>query len=120
MSTLAFDLVLGAALVATAVGALFSRELFRGVVLFVVFGLLMALAWVRLQAPDLALAEAAIGAGLTGALLLDAIGHLKRRRALSASGDRAPGDRGPVDRISGDSASDHRASGSSTPDEVAE
>jgi energy-converting hydrogenase B subunit D len=34
---------------------------------------------VRLEAPDVALAEAAIGAGLTGALLLDALGHLRRR-----------------------------------------
>lgn len=85
MIRLAFDWVLGAALIATAAGALFSRALFRGVVLFVVFGLLMALAWVRLEAPDLALAEAAIGAGLTGALLLDAIGHLKRRETHGAN-----------------------------------
>lgn len=79
MISLAFDWVLGAVIVATAAGALFSKTLFRSVVLFVVFGLLMALAWVRLNAPDLAMAEAAIGAGLTGALLLDAIGHLNRR-----------------------------------------
>jgi len=41
----------------------------------------MALSWARLQAPDIALAEAAIGAGLTGALLLDAYGALQRRKA---------------------------------------
>jgi uncharacterized MnhB-related membrane protein len=40
----------------------------------------MALAWARLGAPDIALAEAAIGAGLTGALLLDAVGHLRAKR----------------------------------------
>ncbi|MDQ3960682.1 MAG: DUF4040 domain-containing protein, partial [Pseudomonadota bacterium] len=40
----------------------------------------MALAWVRLEAPDVALAEAAIDAGFTGALLLDALGHLNRAR----------------------------------------
>jgi uncharacterized MnhB-related membrane protein len=39
----------------------------------------MALAWARLGAPDIALAEAAIGAGLTGALLLDAVGHLRAK-----------------------------------------
>jgi uncharacterized MnhB-related membrane protein len=38
----------------------------------------MALAWARLDAPDIALAEAAIGAGLTGALLLTALARLKR------------------------------------------
>jgi len=78
MLTLLFDVLLGLGLVVAALGALWSRDLFRAVVLFIVFGLLVALAWIRLQAPDVALAEAAIGAGLTGALLLDAVGHLRR------------------------------------------
>ncbi len=78
MLTMLFDALLGLGLVVAALGALWSRDLFRAVVLFIVFGLLVALAWIRLQAPDVALAEAAIGAGLTGALLLDAIGHLRR------------------------------------------
>lgn len=54
-----------------------SEGLFRAIVLFIAFGLLMSLAWVRLGAPDVALAEAAIGAGLTGALLLSALARLK-------------------------------------------
>jgi energy-converting hydrogenase B subunit D len=41
--------------------------------LFIAFGLLMALVWGRLNAFDVAMAEAAIGAGLTGALLLAAL-----------------------------------------------
>ena len=53
--------------------ALESRDLKRGVALFITFGLLMAVVWARLRAPDLALAEAAIGAGLSGALLLAAL-----------------------------------------------
>ena len=52
------------------------RDLFAGVVLFIAMGLFMALAWVRLAAPDLALAEAGIGAGLAGALLLAAVRRL--------------------------------------------
>lgn len=65
-------------LLATAVSVLVSRSLFRAVVMFIAFGMLMALAWVRLEAPDIALAEAAIGAGLTGVLLLDAVAHFRR------------------------------------------
>ncbi len=76
----AFDLLLVAALIWSALRALTTADLFRAVVLFIVFGLLMALAWARLSAPDIALAEAAIGAGLTGALLLDAVGHLRAKR----------------------------------------
>ncbi len=40
----------------------------------------MALIWARLRAPDIALAEASIGSGLTGALLLGAL----RRLGVSA------------------------------------
>jgi len=74
---LAFDLLLAAALLWSAWRALATPDIFRAVILFIVFGLLLTLAWARLDAPDIALAEAAIGAGLTGALLLDAIGALR-------------------------------------------
>lgn len=80
------DAMLVLALLTTAVGVLWSANLFRAVVMFIAFGLLMALAWVRLQAPDIALAEAAIGAGLTGVLLLDAARHLGYNRAGRGEG----------------------------------
>ena len=76
LSLSAIDVLLALGIVGLALGALQSRALFTGVVLFVGMGLLMALAWVRLSAPDLALAEAAIGAGLGGALLLAAARRL--------------------------------------------
>ena len=63
MSGLILDLLLVVALLWSAVRTLTSPDLFRAVVLFIVFSLLMALAWARLNAPDIALAEAAIGAG---------------------------------------------------------
>jgi len=73
----AFDALLGSALLWLGWRALASPDLFRAIVLFIAFGLLMALAWVRLNATDIALAEAAIGAGLTGALLLAALARLE-------------------------------------------
>jgi uncharacterized MnhB-related membrane protein len=79
----AFDLLLGLTVCTTAALALASRELFRAIVMFIVFGLSMALVWVRLEAPDIALAEAAIGAGITGVLLLDTLGYLRRRYGRS-------------------------------------
>lgn len=71
--SLLFDALLVAALLWSAWRTLATPDLARAVVMFIIFGLLMALAWARLAAPDIALAEAAIGAGLTGALLLDAL-----------------------------------------------
>lgn len=72
------DMLLIVTLWLVAAASLYSRDLFRGVIMFIIFGLLLALGWVRLQAPDIALAEAAIGAGLAGVLLLDAVGHLQK------------------------------------------
>lgn len=67
------DLLLAGLLLGLGWAAVSSPDLKRGVALFIAFGLLLALVWARLRAPDLALAEAAIGAGLSGALLLAAL-----------------------------------------------
>lgn len=75
----AFDVVLVILLLWLGWRALASADLFKAVVQFIVFGLLLSLAWVRLGAPDVALAEAAIGAGLAGALLLDTLARLGRQ-----------------------------------------
>lgn len=76
--SLLLDALLGVTLVWLAWRVLAVGDLFRAVILFIVFGMLMALAWARLGAPDIALAEAAIGAGITGALLLDAVAQFRR------------------------------------------
>ena len=87
------DAVLGLLLLGLAGGALHVRQLYAGVLLFIAFGLVLALVWARLGAADLALAEAAIGAGLTGVLLFAALArqprassepNLSRRRRLAA------------------------------------
>jgi len=87
------DAVLGLLLLGLAGGALHVRQLYAGVLLFIAFGLVLALVWARLGAADLALAEAAIGAGLTGVLLFAALARqprassepsLSRRRRLAA------------------------------------
>ena len=75
---LAFDGLLCLMVIAVAIGAVVARALLAAVVFFVVYGLLVAIAWVRLDAVNVALAEAAIGAGLTGLLLIGAAGRLRR------------------------------------------
>ncbi len=77
---LVFDGLLAVALPLLTWRVLATRGLFTSVVLFIALGLLLALAYLRLAAPDVALAEAAIGAGVTGALLLDILARLGGRR----------------------------------------
>jgi uncharacterized MnhB-related membrane protein len=72
------DALLAVTLVWLGWRVLATPDLFKAIVLFITFGLFMALAWVRLQAFDIALAEAAIGAGLTGALFLSTLGQIEQ------------------------------------------
>jgi len=83
MTYLVFDSVLVIVLIWLGWRAVTDRDLLRSVVQFIIMGLLMAVAWVRLGAPDVALAEAAVGSGLTGALILSAWARMReteRRR----------------------------------------
>ncbi|WP_322516083.1 hydrogenase subunit MbhD domain-containing protein [Rhodopseudomonas palustris] len=81
---LAFDLVLCLLLIGVGLAAVLARDLFAAIVLFIVYGLFVAIGWVRLDAVDVALAEAAIGAGLSGVLLLRAAGLLGQRSEAPA------------------------------------
>ncbi|MCU0965605.1 MAG: DUF4040 domain-containing protein [Burkholderiaceae bacterium] len=70
-----------------------ARDAFVAVAGFVVYGLLLALVWVRLAGIDVALTEAAIGGGLTGALLLGAVGRLRGTEAATAAEGAGAGTR---------------------------
>ena len=87
---LAFDVGLAVLVLGLAVWTIAARDTFAAVVGFVAYGLLLALVWVRLAAPDVALTEAAIGSGVTGGLLLGASARLRPSEALAdGAGPRA-------------------------------
>lgn len=75
---LLLDLLLALGLLGLAVAAVAGAALLRSIMMFVAFGVVLAVVWARLDAPNLALAETAIGAGLTGALLLVSYRRLVR------------------------------------------
>ena len=81
-----FDLLLVAALIGIAAHVIWAGETFQAVVVFITFGLLLAMAWTRLNAPDIAITEAGVGAGLSGVLLMSALSSLPASRStLTAS-----------------------------------
>src|SRR5262245_17974873 len=81
----ALELVLAAVVLGVAVWTIAARETFAAVVGFVAYGLLIALVWVRLDAVDVALTEAAISGGLGGVLMLGAAARLRTTEALAAA-----------------------------------
>jgi multisubunit Na+/H+ antiporter MnhB subunit len=80
----ALEIALAAVILGVAVWTIAARETSAAVVGFVAYGLLLALVWVRLHAVDVALAEAAIGGGLSGVLLLGAAARLRPAEAAAA------------------------------------
>ena len=74
---IAFDVLLMLNCLVLAWMSIFSASLFRCIVLFVCLGLLVTITWGQMGAFDVAIAEAAIGAGITGALLLAAWNRIK-------------------------------------------
>jgi multisubunit Na+/H+ antiporter MnhB subunit len=76
-------------IVALAIWTVVARDAFAAVAGFIAYGLLLTLVWVQLFGVDVALTEAAIGGGLTGALLIGAVSRLRATEA-AARAERPP------------------------------
>lgn len=55
-------------LVVCAVAASLSKNLLVSIVIFMAYSVLMSIVWMMLESPDLAITEAAVGAGVTSLL----------------------------------------------------
>lgn len=85
-------LALGALLVALAVAAIFARTRNGSALLFLAFGAVLATVWAVVGSPDVARAEAALGAGVMGALMVAMVTRHRgaSRCAIARSRRRAP------------------------------
>lgn len=79
---LLFDGSLIVLILAIAAWTIAVSNSFAAVIGYATYGLLLALAWVRLAAVDAALTEAAIGGGLTSVLLIRAVVRLDRKSVV--------------------------------------
>lgn len=73
-----FKLILLSLLVICAVSATLSRRLLVSVIIFMAYSLVMSIVWVLLESPDLAITEAAVGAGVSGILFLMTLKKIHR------------------------------------------
>ncbi|MGM0446118.1 MAG: hydrogenase subunit MbhD domain-containing protein [Bacillota bacterium] len=73
-----FQLILILTLIVVLVSVARMRDLLSAVILFAVYNLIMSLLWQQLRAPDVAITEAALGAGVTTVLLVAAISKTGR------------------------------------------
>lgn len=66
------------------------KQSFTAIVLFISLGLVITLCWIQLNAIDVAISEAAIGAGLTGAMLLASWRKLSIDKPVEKSPKKKP------------------------------
>lgn len=74
-----FDVVLIALLIACSIAVVRLKDLLAATVVFSTYSLTMCLLWLHRGAPDVAMTEAAVGAGITTVLFLIAIGRTTGR-----------------------------------------
>ena len=67
MNDLFTVIVLGFLLVC-AIATCLTKNLLASIIIFMAYSLLMSIVWMLLQSPDLAITEAAVGAGVTSIL----------------------------------------------------
>lgn len=63
------ELFLCGLLIVCALSACLTRNLLVSLIIYMAFSLIMSIIWALLEAPDLAITEAAVGAGVSSILL---------------------------------------------------
>lgn len=81
---LIFEYILLIFLVVCAVSVSFSKNLLNSVIIFMSYSLVMSIIWILLESPDLAITEAAVGAGVTSMLFFVT---LKKIQAMREEGE---------------------------------
>ena len=63
-----FQYILLGFLMVCAISVSFSKKLLNSILIFMSYSLVMSVIWICLESPDLAITEAAVGAGITSVL----------------------------------------------------
>lgn len=79
-----FQYLLLGFLVVCAISVSFSKNLLNSIIIYMSYSLVMSIVWICLESPDLAITEAAVGAGVTSVLFFVT---LKKIRAIKEEKD---------------------------------
>ncbi len=79
-----FQIVLFIFLVVCAISVSFSKNLLNSIIIFMSYSLIMSIIWILLESPDLAITEAAVGAGITSILFFVTLKKIHAIIALDA------------------------------------
>ncbi|NLE69288.1 MAG: DUF4040 domain-containing protein [Clostridiales bacterium] len=74
-------------LIVCALAVSLTRNLLTSLIVYMAYSLIMAVIWMFLESPDLAITEAAVGAGITSILFFVT---LKKIHAIKGDSEREP------------------------------
>ena len=80
-----FQYILLGFLIVCAISVSFSKSLLNSILIYMSYSLIMSIIWILLESPDLAITEAAVGAGVTSLLFFV---RLKKIHAMGEEDDK--------------------------------
>ncbi|MCY6372053.1 hydrogenase subunit MbhD domain-containing protein [Clostridium ganghwense] len=72
-----FSIIMLLFLIGSAIAVSSIKNLLSAIIVFMVYSLIMAILWQQLNAPDVAITEAAVGAGITTLLFIITLKRIK-------------------------------------------
>ena len=85
-----FRLILLTGLIVCAAATALTKKPMQAVIIYMAYSVIMSVIWIMLESPDLAITEAAVGAGITGLLFIVA---LKKIHALEGGASDGPAEK---------------------------
>ena len=88
-----FQCILMGFLIVCAISVSFSKNLLNSILIYMSYSLIMSILWVCLESPDLAITEAAVGAGVTSVLFFVTLKKIQAIRIEKAEQEEEAGQR---------------------------
>ena len=87
-----FKIILIVLLIGCAIAVNLTPSLLQAVIIFMSYSSVMCLLWILMESPDLAITEAAVGAGVSGLLFLQTLRKIRREDENAEPGETGTAD----------------------------
>ena len=86
-----FRMILLVLLIICAIAVNLTKNLLQAVIIFMSYSSIMCILWILMESPDLAITEAAVGAGISGILFLMTLKKIQAEKpAKKEAGENKP------------------------------
>ena len=94
-----FKIILLVLLIVCAIGVNLTKRLLPAIIIFMAYSTIMAVVWTLLESPDLAITEAAVGAGITSILFFLTLRRIGREELRDPADENPSSDSEPAKEV---------------------